>query len=142
MYDRILLPTDGSAHTQRATEHAIDIAQTRDAELHVFSVVDDRSFLVLDDDRVEEVRSELEENALDAIAEAVEAADRAGVATESDVAVGHPANCIVDYAADNDIDLVVMGTSGDEYEDNVVGSVSERVVGTASVPVLTVGPDA
>jgi nucleotide-binding universal stress UspA family protein len=142
MYERILLPTDGSDHTKRATDHAIDIAQTRDAELHVFSVVDDRAFLVLDDDRVEDVRSELEESALDAIAKAIEAADEAGVDTTSDVDVGNPANCIVDYATDNDIDLVVMGTSGDEYEENVVGSVSKRVVDTSSVPVLTVGPDA
>ncbi|WP_340098209.1 universal stress protein [Salinibaculum salinum] len=142
MYERILLPTDGSEHTKRATEHAIDIAQTRGATLHVFSVVDDRAFLVLDDDRVDEVRSELEENALDAIAEAVEAADRDGIETVSDVDVGNPANCIVDYAADNDIDLVVMGTSGNEYEENVVGSVSKRVVDISPVPVLTVGSDA
>ena len=98
--------------------------------------------LVLDEDRVDEVRSELEESALDAIAEAVEAAEGAGVETTSDVDVGNPANCIVDYAADNDIDLVVMGTSGDEYEANVVGSVSKRVVDTSTVPVLTVGSDA
>lgn len=142
MYDRILLPTDGSDHTERATEHAIDIAKTRDATLHVFSVVDDRAFLVLDDDRVDDVRSELEETALDAIAAAVEAAEQEGIDTDSDVDVGSPANCIVDYAATNDIDLVVMGTSGDEYEENVVGSVSKRVVDTSPVPVLTVGPDA
>ena len=142
MYETILLPTDGSDHTKRATEHAIDIAKTRDAELHVFSVVDDRAFLVLDDDRVDEVRSELEESALDAITEAVEAADAEGIETTSDVDVGNPANCIVEYAGENDIDLVVMGTSGDEYEENVVGSVSKRVVDTSPVPVLTVGPDA
>ncbi|MEF8785224.1 MAG: universal stress protein [Haloarculaceae archaeon] len=142
MYERILLPTDGSDHTKRATEHAIDIAKTRGATLHVFSVVDDRAFLVLDDDRVDEVRSELEENALDAIAEAVEAADREGIETVSDVDVGNPANCIVDYATDNDIDLVVMGTSGNEYEENVVGSVSKRVVDASPIPVLTVGSDA
>ncbi len=142
MYERILLPTDGSEHTKRATEHAIDIAKTRGATLHVFSVVDDRAFLVLDEDKVDDVRGELEENALDAIAEAVEVADQEGIETASDVAVGNPANCIVDYAAENGIDLVVMGTSGDEYEENVVGSVSKRVVDTSPAPVLTVGPDA
>jgi nucleotide-binding universal stress UspA family protein len=142
MYETILFPTDGGDHTRHAMDHAIDVAQTRDAELHVFSVVDDRAFLVLEDDRIEEVRSELEENALDAVTEAIEAAERAGVETTSDVDVGNPANCIVDYAVDNDVDLVVMGTSGDAYENNVVGSVSKRVVDSSPVPVLTVGPDA
>jgi nucleotide-binding universal stress UspA family protein len=142
MYDRILFPTDGGDHTRREMDHAIDVAQTRDAQLHVFSVVDDRAFLVLEDDRIEEVRSELEEPALDAVTEAIEAAERAGVETTSDVDVGNPANCIVDYAVDNDVDLVVMGTSGDAYENNVVGSVSKRVVDSSPVPVLTVGPDA
>ncbi|WP_302081394.1 universal stress protein [Salinibaculum rarum] len=141
MYERILLPTDGSDHTKRATDHAIDIAKQRGATLHVFSVVDDRAFLVLDDDRVGEVRGELEENALDAIATAVQAAEQEGIETTSDVDVGNPANCIVDYASDNDIDLIVMGTSGDKYEANVVGSVSKRVVDTSPAPVLTVGPD-
>lgn len=142
MYETILLPTDGSEHTERATEHAIDIAEQRDATLHVFSVVDDRSFLVLDDDRVDEVRNDLEETALAAITEAIDVAERHDVETESDVDVGNPAECIVNYAEDSGIDLIVMGTSGDDYEHNVVGSVSKRVVDTSPVPVLTVGPDA
>ncbi|WIV68115.1 universal stress protein [Natrialbaceae archaeon AArc-T1-2] len=142
MYDTILFPTDGSDHASRVADHAIDVAKTRDATLHVFSVVDDRAFLTLSDDRIEEVRSELEENALEAIDEAVTAAEDDGVDTESDVDVGNPAECIVDYVADNDVDLVVMGTSGDDYERTVVGSVSRRVVEASPAPVLTVGLDA
>jgi nucleotide-binding universal stress UspA family protein len=110
--------------------------------LHVFSVVDNRAFLVLDDDRVAAVREELEEKALDAVAAAVDAAEAEGIETVTEVDVGNPAECIVDYAAAAEVDLVVMGTSGDDYEDNVVGSVSERVVGASPAPVLTVGPDA
>jgi nucleotide-binding universal stress UspA family protein len=142
MYDSILLPTDGSGHMDRAVEHAIDVAVTRDATLHVFSVVDDRAFLVLDDDRVDEVRTELEEKALEAVTEAVGIAEEHGVEVMSDVNAGNPAECIVDYAECNGIDLIVMGTSGDDYEQNVVGSVSKRVVEMSSTPVLTVAPDA
>jgi nucleotide-binding universal stress UspA family protein len=142
MYDRILLPTDGSEHTQRAVEHAIDIAETRDATLHIISVVDDRAFLVLDDERVDELRTELEEKALEAITDAASRAEEHGIEPTTDVDTGSPAECIVDYVERSDIDLVVMGTSGDDYEKNVVGSVSERVVGLSPAPVLTVGPDA
>ncbi|WP_255193292.1 universal stress protein [Natronobeatus ordinarius] len=142
MYETILFPTDGSDHASTVAEHAIDAAKTRGATLHVLSVVDDRAFLVLDDERVEQVRSELEENALEAIDEAVTVAEGHGVETVTGVDVGSPAECIVDYVEANDVDLVVMGTSGADYERNVVGSVSQRVVQTSPVPVLTVGLDA
>lgn len=142
MYETILFPTDGSDHAARVAEHAIDVATTRGATLHVLSVVDDRAFLVLDDERVAQVQSELEENALEAVDEAVTLAAERGVEAVSDVDVGSPAECIVDYVEENDVDLVVMGTSGNDYEHNVVGSVSQRVVQTSPVPVLTVGLEA
>ncbi|GAB3667635.1 universal stress protein [Halopiger thermotolerans] len=142
MYETILFPTDGSDHAETVATHAIDIATTRDAAVHVLSVVDDRAFLVLDDDRVEAVRSDLEASAREAIDEAATRAAEHDLAVETAVETGNPAECIVDYADEHGIDLIVMGTSGDDYENNVVGSVSQRVVRTAPVPVLTVGPDA
>ncbi|AFO55930.1 MULTISPECIES: universal stress protein [Natrinema] len=141
MYETILLPTDGSDHATTVADHAIDVAATRDATLHVLSVVDDRAFLVLDDDRIEQVRDDLEETARAALDDAVTRAAEHGVETTTAVDTGNPAECIVEYAADADVDLIVMGTSGDEYERNVVGSVSQRVVREAPVPVTTVGPD-
>ncbi|MFA9415872.1 universal stress protein [Natrinema sp. HArc-T2] len=141
MYETILFPTDGSEHAATVADHAIDIAATRDATLHILSVVDDRAFLVLDDDRVERVREDLAATAREAIDDAVTRAAEYDLETETAVETGNPAECIVDYAADSDADLIVMGTSGDEYERNVVGSVSQRVVREAPVPVTTVGPD-
>ncbi len=140
MYDRILFATDGTETATVASTHAIDIASRRDADLAVISVVDDRAFLVLDDDRVESVRADLRVEAREAAETAVTAAAEEGVDAESIVDTGNPAECILEQSAELDADLIVMGTSGDSYETNVVGSVSERVVRTASVPVLTVGP--
>ncbi|WP_435551308.1 universal stress protein [Natrinema sp. CGMCC1.2065] len=141
MYETILLPTDGSDHAATVAAHAIDVAATRDATLHVLSVVDDRAFLVLDDNRVKQVRDDLEATAREAVDEAATRAADRGVETTTAVDTGNPAECIVDYAASEPVDLIVMGTSGDEYERNVVGSVSQRVVREAPVPVTTVGPD-
>ena len=141
MYETILFPTDGSDHAETVAEHAIDVATERNAAVHVLSVVDDRAFLVLDDDRVEEVRADLEVTAREATDAAATRAAEHDLAVETAVETGNPAERIVDYAEANDVDLIVMGTSGDDYENNVVGSVSQRVVRTAPVPVLTVGPD-
>lgn len=142
MYETILFPTDGTDHSATVADHAVDIAETRNASLHVLSVVDDRAFLVLDDDRVEGVRADLEENAFEAADRAATHANGHGIETETAIQTGNPAECILEYADAHEIDLVVMGTSGDDYENNVVGSVSQRVVRSAAVPVLTIGPDA
>ena len=141
MFDRILFPTDGTDHSQNVLEYALDIAETRDATLHVLSVVDDRAFLTLDDDRVETVRRELEGESRAAIDAAV-TADGHGIEAESDVDVGNPSSAILDHIDEADIDLVVMGTSGGNYERNIIGSVSQRVVEQSPVPVMTVGLDA
>jgi nucleotide-binding universal stress UspA family protein len=55
------------------------------------------------------------------------------------ITAGAPAQAIVDYAAKNDIDLIVVGTHGRGVVAHLlVGSVAERVVRTARCPVLTV----
>jgi nucleotide-binding universal stress UspA family protein len=57
----------------------------------------------------------------------------------TDVMFGTPARAIVDYARDNAINLIVMGTHGRSgFAHLLLGSVTERVVRTAECPVLTV----
>ena len=52
---------------------------------------------------------------------------------------GHPAEKIVTFAEDNNVDMIVVGSLGKGgYEKVVLGSVSEKVVRHARVPVLVV----
>jgi nucleotide-binding universal stress UspA family protein len=79
MYHRILVPTDGSAGTDRAIAHAIDLAGKYDASLHALYVVDETYPPVAHYDVVVE---ELEEQG-EAAVEAVEArAAEAGLPVE------------------------------------------------------------
>ena len=62
-----------------------------------------------------------------------------GKIVRSAVVVGDPAEEIIRYASDNDIDLILMGTHGRKGLDRVIfGSVVEKVVKSSPVPVLTV----
>ena len=62
-----------------------------------------------------------------------------GVKTTHFVRVGKPAHEIVQFATDEKIDLIVMGTHGHAgIRALVAGSVTERVVRSALVPVLSV----
>lgn len=137
MYRRILLPTDGSPGTERAAEHALDLAETYDAALHVLYVVDTNALPL--DAHARHVFEDLTEEGLLAEEEVVERAAERGIETVvSDVREGSPHEVIREYVEENDIDLVVMGTHGRRGLDRyLLGSVTERVVRSAGVPVLT-----
>ena len=138
MYDEILVPTDGSDASELAIEHAIDMARTYDARLHALYVVDTGAYSTLDAG-AEMLLDSLEEEGEAAVNRVEERADDAGVSASTEVTAGTPHRAILDYAEDHDVDLIVMGTHGrtglDRY---LLGSVTERVVRTADVPVLTV----
>lgn len=138
MYEDILFPTDDSVSTEATTEHAREIAAGRDATVHILYVIDDRSFLTLDEEMQEEVLAELRADgqaATDAVA--AELAE-AGIEVTTALARGDPADEILAYAEEADVDLITMGTRGEDYTENMVGSTAQAVVAGASVPVLTV----
>jgi nucleotide-binding universal stress UspA family protein len=144
MYDRILLPFDGSAPATAAARHALELAGTYDAELHAVFVVDtDTGWLTVSKSEVREALRELGDDESERVLSEVERlAAEAGVGLSTTVLEGHPAEAIVDHAADSDADLVVMGTHGRSgIGRRLLGSVTERVVRGADVPVMTVGPD-
>ena len=138
--DRVLVPTDGSDESMAAVDHAIDIAERYGATVHGLYVVDQRALSSyyeagpLMGDLLETL-TEVGEDATEAVRERAEAR---GVAAETEVRQGLPASAIREYADDNDVDLVVMGTHGRTgVERYLLGSVTERVVRTSDVPVLT-----
>ena len=138
MYSEILLPTDGGPASAAATDHAVDLAAQVDARLHALYVLDTTAYPALDAG-AETVQSALRaegQAALDAVSETAAAA---GVPVVSELVSATPHNGIIEYATDNDVDLVVMGTHGRTGLDRfLLGSVTERVVRTAETPVLTV----
>ena len=141
MYERILLPTDGSEVAESAASHAMALAAATGARLHVLSVVDAEAIgivtpVALD---LDEVRTSLRHASEEATAAVAEAAEAAGVDVVEAVEVGVPDGEIRDYAATHDVDLVVMGTHGRTgAERMVLGSVAERVIRSAPCPVVTV----
>lgn len=139
-YDRILVPTDGSDSARRATRHGIRLATEFDATLHVLHVVDERQYgsHTADADEVgREQERHLKVAGEEAVASVEELADEEGVETVTEVTTGVPFEGILDYVDDHDVDLVAMGTHGRTGIGRVVlGSVAERVLRRATVPVL------
>ncbi|MFC6988984.1 universal stress protein [Haloplanus sp. GCM10025708] len=140
MYDRILVPTDGSTEVERAVDHAIELASTNDASIHALYVVSTKTFTGLPMEASwESVDRFLREDAEEAVERVRELATTSGIDVATAVAEGKPSREIVEYAEREDCDAVVMGTHGRGGIDRLLlGSVAEAVVRSSSVPVLTV----
>jgi len=138
MYERILLPTDGSLGMEEVTDHAVSLADTHGATLHGLYVVNTASLADLPmESSWEGLSQALRKDGERALAD-VEA--HAGdVPVETAMVDGSPAREIVEYATENDCDVIVMGTHGRSGVGRLLlGSVAERVVRSSSTPVLTV----
>ena len=137
MYDRILVPTDGSDHSDLAADHAMTLADQFGAVVHALFVVEQAGPQGHWDVAVEQQEAH-GEAALDEVAALGESH---GVRVERHLRRGKPSEEIVDAAADYDVDLIVMGTQGLTGFSRIAtaGSTTERVVRLTEIPTLVVG---
>jgi nucleotide-binding universal stress UspA family protein len=138
MYNEILVPTDGSESVDRVLEHTVDIAEGRGVTVHVLYVVDDRAFLSMDDEMQADVLENLKNEGEEATSEVQEKLEQEGLEVSTAILRGKPADVIASYVGDAGIDLITMGTQAGEFEENMLGSTSQKVVTQSPVPVLTV----
>ena len=139
MYDSILIPTDGSQDMAPVVEQAIELATLCDADLHVVHVVDERAYHSVPDDIRETVRETLQADGESFTKSIAERAVDAGLEVVRELRWGDPAAAILSYAVENEIGAIVMGTHGRTgYERFLLGSVAEKVVRAAPVPVLAI----
>ncbi len=138
-YERLLVPTDGSDAATRAAGETLSLAASLDATVHVLSVVDDTIL-----DRSGSASAESEQAATDAVDTVVSEAEARGVPeTVGHVEHGTPADAILDCIESNDVHAVGMATTGRRGVDRILlGSVAEKTVRLAPVPVMTVGDTA
>ena len=138
MFDEVLIPTDGSESAERAARYGQVLAEAYGATVHVLCVVDRRDYDGVETDGVDAGKTAAEQQASDAVdAVAALVGDHGTVRTQ--ITVGVPSEEILRYVVEEGIDLVVMGTHGRTGAERfVIGSVAERVVRHADVPVLTV----
>jgi nucleotide-binding universal stress UspA family protein len=139
MYDAILVPTDGSEGVDRTLDHALGMARNHGATVHALYVVDRRFELAADGDR-DDLIARLTDRGEAAVAAVAERAEAAGVDAVTGVREGIPYKTILGYADDAGVDVITMGTHGRTGRDRLahLGSVTERVVENATVPVFVI----
>lgn len=138
MYDRILVAIDDSDHAVTALAHAIDLAKSVDATVFALTVVEPSSPMSFG---VEEV-DELNEAASGLIAETREAAAGTDdLEVRVDVLRGEASDAILEYAAEIDAELLVVGQgSAGGIAETLLGSTTERLSQRTTTPMTIVPP--
>jgi len=131
----ILVPIDGSEHSGKALSLAVDIAEKYDANLSVLFVVPHeideelQHFTNLEYNRVDH-------SAVTAVSEQMGKTTiyrmirklKTNVVIRAVVLFGNPASQIIEYAKNNNFDMVVMGNRGlSNIKGLLMGSVSQKV---------------
>ena len=142
MFTRILVPTDFSEPSDAALEYARTVATKFGGTLHLLHVIEDPyratyaaevyvpELAGLRDDLVADAKARMDAS--------LSPTDYSMLGATADALIGTPAWTIVEYAKGQDMDLIVMGTHGRGGVSHLLmGSVAEKVVRTATCPVLT-----
>ena len=141
-FERILVPTDFSAGSERAWAVARQLVGRLGAELILFHVVIEAPLFSEGAFTMKHARNVFGAArawANTTLGDWTAAATASGLRARSIVGTGAPREEIVATAAQEQADLIVMGTQGRSGLDRaLLGSVAERVIRLAPCPVLTV----
>ncbi|MHC1755194.1 MAG: universal stress protein [Methanosarcina sp.] len=145
-FQKILIATDGSKYSQKAVLHGMELAKLMGAKVYALYVLDKKAYVppVLEtsihlgskwDIMEETLRQEGDE----AIQYAKKVAEDKEINYEGVVVEGDPAHAILEFAEQNKVDLIVMGTLGKGgLERFLLGSVADKVVRHSKISVLVV----
>jgi nucleotide-binding universal stress UspA family protein len=141
---KVLVPTDFSDSARHALRYGMSFAKEYGAELVLLHVVENLTVGYASDlfpVPMAEVFQEISGYAKAELAKLGDEARGRGLPVREEVVQGKPSAEIIRFAAENEIDIVVLGTHGKGMLDQALfGSTTERVVRRSPCPVLTVRP--
>jgi len=143
MFERILVPVDGSQHARYAVEMAIDLAKCHGSSVYLLHVIRDLSLpkeilAMIKAGEVTQSRTEILQDSAEIILENATAKFiEAGVTdVESDYVLGDPASKILAHAGEKDVRLIVIGHRGLGPTEGLLGGVARKLVNRTTISVL------
>lgn len=138
MYTKILLAVDGSDHSVRAAKEAMKVAGANpDAQITVVYVADHGN--AKNDVLHSGSSAELDLQRRKKLQPVEEAIAAENIKYRIEILHGTPGPAIVEYANEEQFELLVIGSRGlNSLQEMVLGSVSHKVVKRANCPVLIV----
>jgi nucleotide-binding universal stress UspA family protein len=138
-FNKIMVATDGSELGKKAVEKGIQIARLSGAKIYAVYVIIPAAHSLRDFGWERAAMEHFRDEGERATAFVEEAAKAANVEVESVLLEGNPADEIIEFAEQNGVEIIVMGTLGKTgLERFLLGSVAENVVRHSKIPVLVV----
>lgn len=144
MFSKILVAIDGSEKSFQALDAACEMQKKFDSKLIILSVYKHYGALEASLNMAPTVPSSPDASLAQYTTSIVEnakqrAIDNGVTKVKGVVKSGRPARTIVKYAADKDIDLIVMGGRGmGDIEGILLGSISHKVISLSKCACLTI----
>ncbi len=147
MFERILIATDGSKHSEKAAKFGVNLAALTGGKVTAVYVLDQGKMIApvgeisfnVADEVINGIRDALQNEGKSAVKQIEDLAKQANVPFEKRVVEGNPAEHILKMAKDAPADVIVIGSIGKTgLEKFLLGSVAEKVVRNSSVPVIVV----
>ena len=138
MLKNILLAVDGSDCSSKALAYAADMAETYRATLRLVHVLPHTSDLLGYDDfeKLYARRKNAGQSVLDA---ATEMLGESPFEIQAELLEGSEAESILNFAKNNQADIIIMGTRGmGALKGLLLGSISRKVIHYANCPVMVV----
>jgi nucleotide-binding universal stress UspA family protein len=140
MYDKILVPFDGTEEAREGARHAINLAASTGATVHGVYVIHlpgaPRTVYLREDE--DDLREQYEEYAEEVTTEIAELAAESGVDYTTAIRRGSVHEEIIEYGEEQDVDVIVMGAAYRGRVGALLGGMAEKVVRTSPIPVTTV----
>jgi len=143
MFERILVPVDGSRHSRCAVQLAIELAKCHKSFVYLLHVIRDLSLpaeilAMVEAGEVTQSRMEILQDSADIILEnAVAQFAEAGLAdVHAEYLLGDPASRILSYAEEKGVSLIVLGHRGLGPTDGLLGGVARKLVNRTTISVL------
>ncbi len=139
---KILVPVDGSDSANRAVDQVISLAALLKEAPQIlllnvqWNIAVGNVKLFISQQTIDDY---YREQGLAALAQARKKLDAAGLSYSFHISIGTPAEAIVQYAQEQHVDQIAMGAQGqDKFAEFLLGSVVNKVLHLAPVPVLLV----
>jgi predicted transcriptional regulator len=132
MYKHILVALNGQPESEQALKQAIDMARLYEAELTGFSVIEHLPVYAASLGEVDETVQEAQKYFNRVQENAAKIAQRFEVKMNTVTRAGNPAQVIINYAAENGVDLIVIGAANRHG----LGSTADKVTENAACSVL------
>lgn len=138
MFKKILVAYDGSPHSRRALQAALDLARGEGSSAHLLYAYD-RIPSYLGEPNLQSVTDRIVASAREMVEHTLEQASVTGVPVTADILEGPPAEAVLRVAEAENFDLIVMGSRGlGQLQGLLMGSVSNRIMLHAKIPVLII----